>query len=161
MPVDEVMTTARLACGGTLAAAREALRTRGPAINLLGGFHHAGPGTAGGFCPVNDVAVARATRARRGCGGRVAVLDLDAHPPDGIAQLPRAGPAPLDWLCSPASDWGALSGVDETVLPEGGAGRRVPGRAGRPPLAHAQAAPGLRHRRRRRAGRRPLRASWG
>ncbi|MGC3996664.1 MAG: histone deacetylase [Anaeromyxobacter sp.] len=118
VPVDEVMTTVRLACGGTLAAAREALRTRGPAINLLGGFHHAGPGTAGGFCPVNDVAVAVATLRAEGFGGRVAVLDLDAHPPDGIASCLEQDPR--RWIGSlSGSDWGALSGVDETVLPEG------------------------------------------
>ena len=38
VPVDEVMTTVRLACGGTLGGARETLRTRVPALNLLGGF---------------------------------------------------------------------------------------------------------------------------
>jgi len=37
--VDELMDTFRLACGGTLGATRETLRTREPAINLLGGFH--------------------------------------------------------------------------------------------------------------------------
>src|SRR5512142_1496246 len=41
IPVDEVMMTVRLACGGTVAAARESLRTRQPALNVLGGFHHA------------------------------------------------------------------------------------------------------------------------
>ena len=97
VPVDEVMTTIRLACGATLAAARETLRTKDPALNLLGGFHHAAPGAAGGFCPVNDVAVAVAAVRGEGFSGRVAVLDLDAHPPDGIAAClardPSAGSA--------------------------------------------------------------------
>ncbi|HTM21526.1 MAG TPA: hypothetical protein VL172_13490, partial [Kofleriaceae bacterium] len=39
--VDAAIETLRLACGGTLAAARAALQRRGPALNLLGGFHHA------------------------------------------------------------------------------------------------------------------------
>ncbi|HET7825452.1 MAG TPA: histone deacetylase [Anaeromyxobacter sp.] len=116
VPVDEVMTTVRLACGGTLGAARTSLRTRAPALNLLGGFHHAGPGVAGGFCPVNDIAVAVATLRAEGFRGQVAVLDLDAHPPDGLgACLARD---PHAWVGSlSGSDWGPLERVDETVLP--------------------------------------------
>jgi len=118
IPVDEVMNTIRLACGATVAAARETLTTRAPALNLLGGFHHAAPGAAGGFCPVNDVAVAVAAVRAEGFGGRVAVLDLDAHPPDGIALSLESDPDA--WVGSlSGSDWGPLPGVDETVLPEG------------------------------------------
>ena len=118
VPVDEMMTTVRLACGATLGAARESLRTRAPALNLLGGFHHAGPASLGGFCPVNDVAVAVAALRAEGFGGKVAVLDLDAHPPDGIVAC--LGGDPAAWIGSlSGSDWGPLPGVDETVLPEG------------------------------------------
>ncbi len=118
VPVDEIMETVRLAVGGTVEAAREALRRRGPTLNLQGGFHHAGPGSAGGFCPVNDVAVALAALRKGGFGGRVAVLDLDAHPPDGIAACLAHDPAA--WIGSlSGSDWGPLPGVDETVLREG------------------------------------------
>jgi acetoin utilization deacetylase AcuC-like enzyme len=118
VPVDEAMTTIRLACGGTLGAARESLRTRAPALNLLGAFHHAAPGVAGGFCPVNDIAVAVATLRAEGFRERVAVLDLDAHPPDGIAACLASDPQV--WIGSlSGSDWGPLPGVDETVLPEG------------------------------------------
>ena len=118
VPVDEVMTTVRLACGGTLAGARESLRTRVPALNLLGGFHHGAPAAAGGNCPVNDVAVAIATLRAEGFAGRIAILDLDAHPPDGLAAC-LAG-APDVWIGSiSGSDWGPLEGVDETVLPDG------------------------------------------
>jgi acetoin utilization deacetylase AcuC-like enzyme len=118
VPVDEVMTTVRLACGGTLAAARETLRTRAPALNLLGGFHHAGPTAVGGFCPANDVATAVATLRADGFAGRVAVIDLDAHPPDGLAAC--LGGDERVWIGSlSGSDWGPLPGVDETVLPEG------------------------------------------
>ncbi len=118
VPVDELMMSVRLACGATVAAARETLRTRAPALNLLGGFHHAGPGSMGGFCPVNDVAVAvKAVRAE-GFAGRVAVLDLDAHPPDGVAACLAGDPDV--WIGSiSGSDWGPLPGVDETLLPEG------------------------------------------
>jgi acetoin utilization deacetylase AcuC-like enzyme len=118
VPVDEVMNTIRLACGATLAAARETLRTKAPALNLLGGFHHAAPGAAGGNCPVNDVAVAIAALRAERFGGRVAVIDLDAHPPDGIALCLASDPQ--RWIGSiSGSDWGALPDVDETVLPDG------------------------------------------
>ncbi|HSN13517.1 MAG TPA: histone deacetylase, partial [Anaeromyxobacteraceae bacterium] len=118
VPVDEVLTSVRLACGGTLGAARETLRTRVPAVNLLGGFHHAAPGAAGGFCPVNDMAVAIATLRAEGFAGRAVVLDLDAHPPDGTAAcLARDRNS---WIGSlSGSDWGRLERADETVLPEG------------------------------------------
>lgn len=118
VPVDEVMTSVRLACGGTLGAARETLRTRRPALNLLGGFHHAAPAVAGGFCPVNDVAVAVATLRAAGFAGRVAVLDLDAHPPDGTAACLAADRDA--WVGSlSGSDWGSVEHADDTVLPRG------------------------------------------
>jgi acetoin utilization deacetylase AcuC-like enzyme len=118
IPVDEINETIRLACGATVEAAREALRRRGPTLNLLGGFHHAGPGSAGGFCPINDVAVAVAVLRSEGFGGRVAVLDLDAHPPDGTAACFRGDGSV--WIGSlSGSDWGSLPGVDETLLATG------------------------------------------
>ncbi|HUK65213.1 MAG TPA: histone deacetylase [Anaeromyxobacteraceae bacterium] len=118
VPVDELMRTVQLACGGTVDAAREALRRHGPTLNMQGGFHHAGPNSAGGFCPVNDVAVAVAALRAEGFGGRVVVLDLDAHPPDGIAACLKHDPSCFVGSLS-GSDWGPLPGVDETVLREG------------------------------------------
>ncbi len=118
VPVDEVMNTVRLACGATVDAARESLRRRLPALNLLGGFHHAAPDVAGGICPVNDIAVAVAAVREEGFRGRVVVLDLDAHPPDGTAACLAADPS--HWVGSLSGcDWGRLEGVDEVVLPEG------------------------------------------
>jgi acetoin utilization deacetylase AcuC-like enzyme len=118
IPVDALVDAVRLACGGTLAAAREALRRGGPTLNLLGGFHHAFPQAAGGFCPVNDVAVAVAALRSEGFGGKVAVLDLDAHPPDGLAACLARDPAV--WLGSLSGvSWGPLAGADETVLRQG------------------------------------------
>jgi acetoin utilization deacetylase AcuC-like enzyme len=115
---DELLDTVRLACGGTLEAARETLRTAQPALNLLGGFHHAAPDAAGGFCPVNDVAVAIAAVRAEGFARRVVILDLDAHPPDGLAACLKDDPKVFIGSLS-GSDWGPLPGVDETVLPEG------------------------------------------
>jgi acetoin utilization deacetylase AcuC-like enzyme len=118
LATDELMDTIRLACGGTLDAARETLRTSQPALNLLGGFHHAAPDAAGGFCPVNDVAVAIAAVRAEGFTRRAVVLDLDAHPPDGLAACLGGDPKVSIGSLS-GSDWGPLPGVDETLLPEG------------------------------------------
>jgi acetoin utilization deacetylase AcuC-like enzyme len=118
VPVDEVLRTVRLATGATIQAAGEALRRRKPQLNLLGGFHHASPTASGGNCPVNDIAVAVASVRRDGFAGRVVVVDMDAHPPDGVAACLARDPN--RWIGSlSGSDWGPLPGVDETVLPEG------------------------------------------
>jgi acetoin utilization deacetylase AcuC-like enzyme len=119
VPVDTLLSNIRLVCGGTLGAARLALARRGPVVNMAGGFHHAAPGRGGGFCAVNDIAVALAALHADGFDGQAVVLDLDAHPPDGTAEClvgqERA------WIGSlSGSDWGALPlEVDETRVPEG------------------------------------------
>jgi len=116
--VDPVLLTVRLACGGTLAAAKWALQERNAALNLLGGFHHAGRASGGGFCAVNDMAVALATLRADGFTGHTAFIDLDAHPPDGTADCVRGDPN--TWIGSISGcDWGKLESVDETVLPKG------------------------------------------
>lgn len=121
--VDEVLSTIRLACGATVQAARSRLAEGGVALNLFGGFHHAGPDAAGGFCAVNDIAIAVADLRTRGFHGQVVVLDLDAHPPDGLAACFRGDESV--WVGSLSGEsWGLLEGVDETVL-ERGTGDRV------------------------------------
>lgn len=116
--VDQLMASLRAACAGTLAAARVALRERGPAINLLGGFHHAEPDRAGAFCALNDIAVAIATLRSEGFTGKIVVLDLDAHPPDGTSACFQDDPSV--WIGSiSGTAWTPLFGVDETVLAEG------------------------------------------
>jgi acetoin utilization deacetylase AcuC-like enzyme len=121
LPVDELLHAIRLSVGGTIEASRSVLRGQGQrlgrrALNLLGGFHHAGRARAGGFCPVNDVAVAIAALRADGFTGRVSILDLDAHPPDGTAEcLEKDDKA---WLGSiSGADWGPFPrAVDETVI---------------------------------------------
>jgi acetoin utilization deacetylase AcuC-like enzyme len=81
-----------LAAGGTTLAAREALE-RGAAINLGGGFHHAGPDRAEGFCYINDLAVAVRVLAREGRLRRAAVVDLDVHQGNGTAHVFAGDPA--------------------------------------------------------------------
>lgn len=118
IPVQSILTTFRLACGGTIGAAHETLETGRPAVNMLGGFHHAAPRRAAGFCVVNDIAIALRTLRLGGLRGLVAILDLDAHPPDGLAEFFAHDESV--WIGSiSGSDWGHLPGVDETLLPEG------------------------------------------
>lgn len=116
--VDEVLRTVRLATGGTVQGARHALEHRSMVLNLLGGFHHAAPNRGAGFCAVNDVAVAVAALRADGFSGRIAVIDLDFHPPDGTAEC--LGTDSSVWLGSiSGTTWGPLEGVDEVRLPDG------------------------------------------
>jgi acetoin utilization deacetylase AcuC-like enzyme len=75
----------RLACGGTILAAREARHT-GFAANIGGGFHHAFAERAEGFCYLNDLAVAARVLQAEGLG-RVAIVDLDVHQGNGTAAI--------------------------------------------------------------------------
>ena len=72
------------AAGGTRDALAHAV-DGGWAINLAGGFHHARPDRAHGFCLLNDVALAIHALRARGVRPRVAIVDLDAHQGDGNA----------------------------------------------------------------------------
>jgi len=74
---------AALACGATLTGARLLLSSETRiAFNPSGGFHHAFPERAAGFCYVNDVAIACIELAAR--GKRVLYLDVDVHHGDGV-----------------------------------------------------------------------------
>jgi acetoin utilization protein AcuC len=53
------------------------------AFNPSGGYHHAGPEKAAGFCYINDVALACLILAEK--GKRVLYLDVDVHHGDGVA----------------------------------------------------------------------------
>jgi len=73
-----------LATGGTLTAARLLLAGEAEvAFNPSGGFHHAGPELASGFCYINDVVLA--CIALTEAGKRVLYLDVDVHHGDGVA----------------------------------------------------------------------------
>jgi acetoin utilization deacetylase AcuC-like enzyme len=116
-PTDEVLRSVRLMAGGTLSAAEEVLQSKGAALNLGGGFHHAAPDAAGGFCPVNDIAAAVAALRVEGFAGQVCILDFDAHPADGLAAFfvddPKTCVASVT-----GSDWG-VQGILEIQLKPG------------------------------------------
>ncbi len=76
----------RLMCGGTIEAARYALRD-GIAVSLGGGLHHAFPSHGEGFCMFNDVAVAIRVLQAEHRLTRAAVVDLDVHHGNGTAAI--------------------------------------------------------------------------
>ncbi len=73
----------RTVTGGTILAAEYALNKKGIVFNLGGGFHHAHPDHAGGFCLLNDVAVAIAKVRLSQRSLKVLIVDLDYHQGDG------------------------------------------------------------------------------
>lgn len=83
---DALWKRSRLACGGTLLAARAAIDV-GLAGNLAGGTHHAFPDHGEGFCVLNDVAIAIARLRSEGRIRRAVVVDLDVHQGNGTAAI--------------------------------------------------------------------------
>ena len=79
-----VLSPFRYACGGTLLAARLALK-HGVAINLGGGYHHAKPSAGEGFCVYNDLAIAVRALQKEGLARRVLIVDLDVHQGNGTS----------------------------------------------------------------------------
>jgi acetoin utilization deacetylase AcuC-like enzyme len=75
-----------LATGGTILAARNALRDR-IGFNIGGGFHHAFPAHGEGFCAIHDVAIAiRALQHERAIE-KALIVDCDVHHGNGTAAI--------------------------------------------------------------------------
>ncbi len=68
--------------GGSLLSG-ELLKDGGIVYHPAGGTHHAFPDRAGGFCYLNDPALAMLSLRRVGVR-RLAYVDIDAHHPDGV-----------------------------------------------------------------------------
>jgi acetoin utilization deacetylase AcuC-like enzyme len=77
-----------LAAGGTILAARSALRD-GFGCNLGGGFHHAYPDHGEGFCAIHDVAVAVRRLQADGAIRKALIVDTDVHHGNGTAAIFR------------------------------------------------------------------------
>jgi len=74
---------AALACGATLAGADAVLSgAASVAFNPSGGYHHARPEKAAGFCYMNDIVLACMRLAD--ASKRVLFLDIDVHHCDGV-----------------------------------------------------------------------------
>ncbi len=77
---------ARLAAGGAVSAALGAAEAERPAFALVRPpGHHAGPDYGGGFCYLNNVAIAAKALLQR--LPRVAILDFDAHHGNGTQDV--------------------------------------------------------------------------
>jgi acetoin utilization deacetylase AcuC-like enzyme len=81
-----------LAAGGTILAARLALRDR-IGFNIGGGFHHAFPAHGEGFCAIHDFAIAIRRLQRDGVLQRAMVVDCDVHHGNGTAAIFAADPS--------------------------------------------------------------------
>jgi acetoin utilization deacetylase AcuC-like enzyme len=82
---------ANLAVGAVLQATRVAMREDAPTVALVRPpGHHAGPDYGGGFCYLNNVAIAAADQATQ--GRRVAILDYDAHHGNGTRDVFAGSP---------------------------------------------------------------------
>jgi acetoin utilization deacetylase AcuC-like enzyme len=75
-----------LATGGTLLAARNALRQR-IGFNIGGGFHHAFPAHGEGFCAIHDVAIAIRALQNERLIEKAMVVDSDVHHGNGTAAI--------------------------------------------------------------------------
>ena len=73
-----------LSATASLVAARCVMEDVPAAFNPCGGFHHAHPDRASGFCYVNDVVIA--IEELRANGLRIAYLDIDAHHGDAVQE---------------------------------------------------------------------------
>ncbi|MBN1885870.1 MAG: acetoin utilization protein AcuC [Candidatus Krumholzibacteriota bacterium] len=71
-----------LSATASLVAARAVAAGAESAFNPCGGFHHARPDRAAGFCYANDIAIA--IGELRAAGLRTAYVDIDAHHGDAV-----------------------------------------------------------------------------
>ena len=83
----------RTVSGGTLLAAEQAIQNKSTVFNMGGGFHHAQPEQAAGFCLLNDVAIAIEKTRRKYDVGRIMIIDLDYHQGDGNLLIYKDDPA--------------------------------------------------------------------
>jgi len=91
----ETLDIARLAAGAAAEAARRADAERRPWFALVRPpGHHAGPHYGGGFCYVNNIAIA-ALRLLMAGRNRVAIVDYDAHHGNGTSDIFRSDPRVL------------------------------------------------------------------
>jgi acetoin utilization deacetylase AcuC-like enzyme len=121
MPVTRaVCERAQAAVGGTLLAARLALR-HGLACNTAGGSHHAGPRGGAGFCVFNDVGVVGRAMLDAGEIGRALVIDLDVHQGDGTALIFEHEPRVFTFSMQAAKNYPARRGPSslDIDLPDG------------------------------------------
>ena len=80
---NSVLEYYRSVTGGTLLATAYALKWNAAVFNLGGGFHHAHPDKAEGFCLLNDVAIAIEKFRYLHRAKKFIIIDLDYHQGNG------------------------------------------------------------------------------
>ncbi|HEX7318732.1 MAG TPA: histone deacetylase [bacterium] len=86
MPVTQVIIEAQmLCCDGSYQAAQAAMDCGG-CYHIGGGFHHAFPDHAEGFCYLNDICYAAVRMLENGVK-KIAVVDCDLHQGNGTAKF--------------------------------------------------------------------------
>ena len=80
----EIVEAYVFAAGGTIATSDYALAD-GVCVHIGGGYHHAYPDHAEGFCYLNDVSIAIARLRHQERVERVCVIDCDLHQGNGTA----------------------------------------------------------------------------
>jgi acetoin utilization deacetylase AcuC-like enzyme len=113
--LEQALDHQRLMCGGTIQATRLARRLSCTAVNLGGGFHHAGPDRGMGFCALNDIAVAIARLRTRGWTEPVLVVDLDLHDGNGTRAIFADDPTVYTYSIHNQS-WGDEEAVASTAI---------------------------------------------
>ncbi len=89
--IRKLLAEIRLKSGGTLQAARAALKC-GLAANLGAGYHHAFADRGDGYCSINDVAIAIRKLRAEGLCRKVMIVDVDLHQGNGNAAIFRDDP---------------------------------------------------------------------
>lgn len=83
--------------GGTLLACDSVARGETDrALNMGGGFHHAMPARAAGFCLINDIAIGIRRLISKYGIKRVLYLDIDVHHADGVEKVFEGDPRVLN-----------------------------------------------------------------
>ncbi len=110
-----------LAAGGSIFAARNALRDR-VGFNIGGGFHHAFPDHGEGFCMIHDVAIAVRRLQKDNLISRAMTVDCDVHQGNGTAVVfaPHASLLPVTThatagMIGPKSDFAGFDGDVFTI----------------------------------------------
>jgi acetoin utilization deacetylase AcuC-like enzyme len=109
----------RIVTGGTLLATEYAVKNQGVVINLGGGFHHARPDQAAGFCLINDVAIAVSKYRKKQLIDRPMIIDLDYHQGDGNLLIFKDDPQVMTYSMH-ASPWLTVSKENniDIIVPE-------------------------------------------
>ena len=113
--MEKVVEMQRMMVGGTILSTILALRNRGIAVNLGGGFHHAYRDSGGGFCLFNDIAVAVARLRAKGFKDPVLVVDLDMHDGNGTRSIFSHDPTVYTYSVH-AEHWSDPEAVASTAI---------------------------------------------